>query len=474
MLERVKTIGDPWEAFVAYAVPLHTKRKAPAAPKPNPPGDKHKSPEQLAEYAAKRDFSITNEPVPMVQGGDGDAYVVHRHHASRVHYDLRLEEDGVLRSWVVPRGLPPRPGIKRLAVQTEPHPMEYLHFNGVIPDGEYGAGPMWIFSIGRYEITKVKKTGFYFRLASHNLNAEYRIHQTRDKEWLLERVDSPQVHWLDEPPPVMLATAAKDVPVGPEWIYEVKWDGIRALIQMEEGQIRIFTRSGREVTSQFPELLVAESAFRAGSGIFDGEIVCLDEAGRPDFRTLIKRFHSTGERNIERLSKRYPVYCYLFDAPYLDGRQITEEPLHLRYDWLKSALREGTPYRLSEQVEEGVELFEAAKTVGLEGIMAKQRDSKYRPGKRSPDWLKIKVRETVDCEIIGFTKGKGDRQPYFGALHIAERVGETLVYRGRVGTGFDDSLIKEIHVLLQERLSDQKPLDQKVEEEKVTTWVKHF
>lgn len=471
-LEKVKRYGDAWEVMPAYAVPIHTQRKREPVKQDLGENPHHKTPEQLAEYARKRDFEKTNEPVPVYAGGNGDAFVVHRHHASRMHYDLRLEEKGVLRSWAVPRGLPPRPGIKRLAVQTEDHPMEYLTFEGEIPKGQYGAGPMWSFAQGRYEITKVKKTGFYFRLASRQITAEYRIHKTRDQDWLLERVDQPQVDWLDgETYSPMLCQAQKDVPDGDDWIYEVKWDGFRALIYVEEGEVRIFARSGKEMTDKFPELLDAEGSFRAGSAVFDGEIVCLDDAGRPDFRKLLKRFQRGGGRAAERARLSSPAYCYLFDVLYLDGRPLVDEPLFRRYEWLASTIKTG-PYRLSEQVEDGPELFSAAEQLGLEGIVAKRKSSRYIPAKRSDNWVKIKVRSTADCIILGYTFGKGDREDYFGALHIAEEVSGNLIYRGRVGSGFSDGDLKEYRALLDELATDEKPIEENVEEEKRTQWIK--
>jgi DNA ligase D-like protein (predicted 3'-phosphoesterase) len=219
------------------------------------------------------------EPPPGEIGSHGSAFVVHRHHASRLHYDLRLEQNGVLRSWAVPKGLPPKPGIMRLAVNVEDHPLEYVNFEGAIPKGEYGGGMMWKFAQGRYEITKQKKDGFYFRLQSRELNAEYRIHHTKENQWLLERVDSPQVDWLHDPIEPMLARSVQKPPSSADYIYEVKWDGIRAMITLDEGAIRIHGRNRMDITNQFPELLIPDQAFRATSALFDGEIVCLETDG---------------------------------------------------------------------------------------------------------------------------------------------------------------------------------------------------
>jgi bifunctional non-homologous end joining protein LigD len=471
-VEKVINDGDAWESFGAYAVELHTHRKAKAAPKNLPISKKHKSPEQLETYAKKRDFERTPEPVGEIITGNNNNFVVHRHHASHLHYDLRLEQEGVLKSWAVPKGLPPRPGVKRLAVQTEDHPMKYLTFHGKIPKGEYGGGDMWIYALGKYQITKEKKDGFYFRLNSKEMSGEYRIHRTKEKEYLLERVDDPQIDYVNQFIEPMLSET-RDTPLKDEdYIYEVKWDGIRALISYEEGKLRIRTRNQHDVTNQFPELLVGEKAFRATNAVFDAEIVSLDGSGKPVFKNVINRLMTAGETNIEKASKKNPCYCYIFDCLYLDGRTLTNEPLFKRKEWLRDSVRFDTPYRVSDFVEDGQSLFDAAREHGLEGIMAKKKDSKYLPGKRTDCWFKIKIRQSSEVFIIGYTKGKGERGTTFGALHIAEKVSDKLHYRGKVGTGFDDETIRDILGVLK-KLDTFKKADVvgKVIDEKVSVWV---
>jgi bifunctional non-homologous end joining protein LigD len=457
-IDKVLQDGDAWEGMGAYAVELHTHRKTQVGKAIDlPPSRKHKTPEQLETYKQKRDFEKTPEPAAELLPGGNNNFVVHRHHASHLHYDLRLEQDGVLKSWAVPKGLPPRPGVKRLAVQTEDHPMEYLKFDGKIPKGQYGAGEMWIYALGKYQITKEKKDGFYFRLNSKEMTGEYRMHKTKEREYLLERVDEPQldyVHGFIEP---MLSENKSKPPAGDDYIYEVKWDGIRALISYEEGKVTIRTRNRNDVTSKFPELMDGEKAFRATNAVFDAEIVSLDGAGKPVFKKVINRLMSAGESNILKLSKNAPCFCYIFDCLYLDGRPLINEPLTKRKEWLKDAVRPDTSYRVSEFVEDGDSLFQAARTHGLEGIMAKKRDSKYTPGKRTDCWFKIKIRETCEVFIIGYTRGKGDRGTTFGALHIAEKVGVELHYRGKVGTGFDDATIKDIVKVLKGVEQVKKP-----------------
>ena len=474
--EKVLERGDPWEAMAAHAVRLHTDREA--APKEKrDPGESRtfKTPEQLQEYERRRSFGRSPEPAPGPEGGEGRAFVVHRHHASRLHYDLRLEQDGALKSWAIPKGLPPRPGVKRLAVNVEDHPLEYLTFEGEIPKGEYGAGPMWVYAIGTYEVTRDKKdASFYFRLQSKQLTAEYRLINTRGRDWLLERVDAPQVDWLQHPPGPMLAESRDEVPVGGDWLHEVKWDGIRATIAIDDGQVRIRTRPGRDVTAHFPELGRPEEELQANGALFDGEIVCLDGDGRPVFTDVMGRIHARGERAVEKARIAHPAVCYLFDCLYLDGRPIVDEPLERRRAWLADALRgPGGAYRLSQAFDDGEALFEAAKELGVEGIVAKKRDRRYIPGQRASSWLKVKVRRTAECLIVGYTRGKGDRSRSFGALHLAQPNGDggALKYRGKVGGGFDDRLLAAVLAELRTLAEVERPVAERPPDDAETTWV---
>jgi DNA ligase D-like protein (predicted ligase)/DNA ligase D-like protein (predicted polymerase)/DNA ligase D-like protein (predicted 3'-phosphoesterase) len=512
--QRVVQNGDPWEGIAAYATAIHTERpKSPKRPTLSPIGGEgkgeggvrhFKTPEQLEEYSRKRHFGKTTEPPPgtphpnplpsegrgkSVQmavlseplspsdgeragvRGSGNVFVVHRHHASRLHYDLRLEQGGVLKSWAVPKGLPPRPGIKRLAVNVEDHPLEYVDFEGAIPKGEYGGGMMWKFAQGRYEITKQKKDGFYFRLQSREMNGEFRTYQTRENQWLLERLDNPQTDWLRDPIEPMLARPADKPPASGDYLYEVKWDGIRAMISLDEGEIRIRGRNQMDLTKQFPELLIPEQAFRATSALFDGEIVCLEADGRPNFQNVIHRMHQKTEGAIERARAKFPAVCYVFDCLYLDGRPIGNEPLRRRREWLEDAIKKDSPYRVSEVVEDGAAFFQAVKEMGLEGIMAKQRNSTYLPGKRSDAWLKIKSRQTVECVIIGYTQGKGDREANFGALHLAQADGGELKYVGKVGTGFGDDSLKAVAAEVQKLPVIKKPVKEKPLDDARSVWV---
>ena len=270
----------------------------------------------------------------------------------------------------------------------------------------------------------------------------------------------------------MLSESATSPPVDDGFIYELKWDGIRALISLEEGQVRLRTRNQNDITAQFPELQIGEKAFRATTGLFDAEIVCLDGEGKPIFKKVINRLMSTGETAIQKLIRTNPVHCYVFDCLYLDGRSLVNEPLLKRKEWLADAIRPETPYRFSEHVADGQSLFEAARQHGLEGIMAKKGDSKYLPGRRSECWIKVKVRQTSECYIVGYTPGKGDRGQTFGAMHIAERVGNELHYRGKVGTGFDESTSREIAGVLKKIKVVKRPsVIGKLLDPKISTWL---
>ena len=464
--------GDPWEAIGAYATPIHTEREeTKPVKKALRPARTRKTPEQLESYSEKRSFDKTPEPLPAGVLGKGSAFVVHRHHASRLHYDLRLEQDGVLKSWAIPKGLPPRPGIMRLAVNVEDHPLEYVNFEGAIPKGEYGGGMMWKFALGRYEITKHKKDGFYFRLQSRELTAEYRTHRTKENQWLLERVDNPQTDWLHDSIEPMLAKPADKLPTSDDYLYEVKWDGLRALISLDEGQVTIRGRNGMDYTKQFPELLIPDQSFRATSALFDGEIVCLEADGRPNFQNVIHRMQQKTEGAVERAKAKHPAVCYVFDCLYLDGRPIVNEPLTRRREWLEDAIKKDSAYRVSGVVDDGPAFLEAVKQMGLEGVMAKQRNSPYLPGKRGDSWLKVKTRQTTECVIVGYTKGKGDRETNFGALHLAQAIGGELKYVGKVGSGFDDDSLKSVSAQVQKLPPIKRPVKEKPLDDARSVWV---
>lgn len=456
--------GDAWDNFYTDARPLHTQKEEKET---IDPAIKKK----LSTYVSKRDFELTPEPSLAPVSGSGNQFCIQLHDAQNLHYDLRLENEGVLMSWAIPKGLPFEKGIKRLAIRTEDHPMKYLTFEGVIPQGQYGAGEMWIFTKGEIEWIEKTDKKYKFKLVSKDYNRSFKMYRTRDQQWLIELEDNFDFPEISMPLKPMLAGVRKEVPLGVNYIYEIKWDGIRTILLLNKDTIKIFSRSGRDITKQFPELANADH-FDVESGIFDGEIVNLDEQGRPIFSNVISRMHSQGAKAIENGMTKYPVTCYLFDCLMLDGKHITKEPLHRRQAWLKTALKKGKPYRMSEAITDGNALFEAAKQMQLEGIMAKDKNGKYELGQRSDNWLKVKFRSVDLCLIAGYTKGQGDRVQLFGALHVLKQEdnGE-LKYMGKVGTGFDSKKMKRLLELFENKITDKKQFIEKTDDDHTSVWL---
>ncbi len=463
----IEKYGDVWAEFENYASPLHDRVKA---------SEKfdQKMEERLRSYREKRNFSASPEPQPLKVDKGKDRFCIQLHDASNLHYDLRLEEDGVLMSWAIPKGLPIVQGVKRLAIQTEDHPMEYLTFEGTIPKGEYGAGQMWVFALGKIKwIKKTEDKSYHFTLNSKQITGEYKLYKTGNgNQWLIERKDVPASTLLDESViKPQLADVSKEVPVGHQFSYEIKWDGIRTIIFINDGKVRIQSRAGRDITDQFPELQEVDEYFDIEHAVFDGEIISMDDQGRPVFADVISRLHTKGKTSIERATKSNPAYCYLYDCLYLDGRDIIAESLERRQAWLGVSLKKQDKYRLSEPVKDGQALFEAAKAMNLEGIMAKDKSMPYELGRRNTHWLKVKFRETLTCHIIGYTEGKGDRSNLFGSLHIAQIDEQPWNYLGKVGTGFDESKMIEILAMLQEIPETGKIIEETIEEAQRTVWI---
>ncbi len=451
--------GDVMEKFADSAVELHDKKTSTVVD------------ERLKRYTKKRDFDKTTEPPAIATSGSSNRFVIQRHDASHLHYDLRLEDNGVLRSWALPKGLPIDKGVKRLAIETEPHPLSYLSFEGKIPKGEYGAGTMTVFEGGHYEASKNTDKSLRFTLEGKRLKGEFSLYRTDKKQWLLERKDAPAVLFNQKPPKPMLVGSRKTLPTDDGYIYEVKWDGIRTMLVIHDEKIKIYSRSQRELTERFPEMHDFKEALSCHNAILDCEIVCLDDEGKPDFKNVISRMHTSGETKILRASKSKPVVAYVFDCLYLDGVYLHREPLWKRQRLLNLVLAKQGVFRVSEAIDDGEGLFKAAKLAGLEGVIAKVKNSRYEFGKRSSDWYKIKHRQTIDCQVLGYTEGQGGRSKQFGSLHLAELIEGALVYRGRVGTGFDSAKMDEILALIEPLKSTTKPISDKVDDEKQTTWV---
>jgi bifunctional non-homologous end joining protein LigD len=423
----------------------------------------------LDEYAAKRDFERTPEPA----GGDGQApaahpaglrevaplqpgrrFTIQQHHARRLHHDVRFERDGVLVSFAVPKRLPEEPGVKHLAVNTEDHPLDYLTFSGSIPAGEYGGGEVRLFDLGSYEPLEVADGKLTVRLhGSRYQGAEYHFFRTRgDRDWLVilgGKVSLPQ----PAPPPTyqpMMASLTAEPFDDDGWLFEVKWDGHRCLANLGTAT-RLTSRTCRDMTGQFPELIDLHRQLAARNAVVDGEIVALDRNGRPSFERMQDRFHRTPEE-LARNKGRVPVQFIAFDLLWLDGQPLLDLPLVERRARLAEVLVETRDVRLSQVVQgRGLDFFGHARALGLEGVVAKRATSPYRPGIRSHDWRKIKALRRQDCVIVGWTPGQGQRGPTLGSLLLAVSDGQRLHYAGNVGTGFTQSFLAELLPSLLER-----------------------
>jgi bifunctional non-homologous end joining protein LigD len=557
----------------------------------------------LEEYKRKRRFSETPEPPPKLEKSKGHRFVVQRHRATRLHYDFRLEMEGVLKSWAVPKGPSLNPGDKRLAMQVEDHPVSYFDFEGIIPEGNYGAGTVMVWDVGTWEplspvpvngeyvpgteaeaAAMIKKGDLKFRLHGQRLNGDYAlIHMkarrpgSKGNEWLMIKKadkyvddkfdidkydksvlsgqtmaqiagDEDSAEWqsskkasrggvkaawladsiakLDKrrrqakttetteknrekpgttgakkkasvtpasdapaanalvkdlkgatkrPMPTsiqpMLASIAEDPFDNPNWLFEIKWDGYRVVSFIENGTVRMVSRNQNDLGPRYPELRELPKLVNAKSAILDGEVVVLDEKGRPSFSLMQQR---TGIRAHGRQSASrpdLPIIYYVFDLIYLDGYDLRRVALDDRKRVLRQILPSGEMVRYSDhQAGQGVALFQAAKQKGLEGILAKKCNSCYEE-RRSREWLKIKITQTVDCVIGGYTDPEGARQ-YFGSLALGlYNDKKQLIHVGNAGTGFNQAMLKQIWGVLKEIETKKSPFTGPVDAKNVH-WVK--
>jgi len=501
----------------------------------------------IREYHNKRKFTKTPEPAGNIdqrenkrdQTGYDMRFVVQKHDATRLHYDFRLEtRDGVLKSWAVPKGISLDPKVKRLAVMTEDHPLDYLLFEGTIPQGNYGAGTVTVWDTGSYttdeELSdqlqdgKVIVTLFGQKLQGRFLLIRRKIKELKDSQWLLikgndqyasdenltltrpdsvltrltnrdlvmkevEESDHKQLkqqkdlidmnlhtktdelekrkqikptHHARFPSTIkpMLGTLV-DVPFDSrEWVFEVKWDGVRAILLINKVKhiVELRSRNDKSITHRYPELLSPlKSAINCKeSAILDGEIVVLNEKGFPDFQTHQRRMNVDYSKDIERLAKELPSTYYFFDILYLDGKNLQSLPFVDRRQILSMVIIPNDRIKISDFIEEkGIQTFQKLKDFNLEGMMAKKKSGQYIQGARSPDWLKIKNVQTQDCIVIGYTKGEGNRQDYFGSLLLTmyDETGE-LVFVGHTGSGFDFNLLDKLYRRLEKMKIESCPI----------------
>jgi bifunctional non-homologous end joining protein LigD len=423
-------------------------------------------------YTEKRTFEDTPEPAAVVTGDvdpgkapAGPTFVIHQHHATRLHFDLRLEmlngSDPVLVSWAVPKNLPLATGEKHLAVHVEDHPFEYGSFSGTIPAGNYGAGEVRIFDAGTYEMLEQEPGKLTFRLVGNRMQGVWHLIQTKrndGKDWLvwLRASERPPAQARPEPVP-MLATLV-DKPFDDEgWIFEFKWDGVRAFAACNS-ETTLFSRNQRDITATYPELGKLHERMVAIDALVDGEIVAMS-GGRPSFESLQSRVNLQDKGAIKKAMKSIPVTYMAFDLLYLDGRSLLATPVEERKAMLRELIVPSGFVQVSPVMEaEGCAVFDAARSQNLEGTVAKRLGSPYRPGKRSREWLKVKTIFDADVVIGGWTKGEGGRSGTIGALLAGayDDAGE-LRYVGSVGTGFSDRSLGTLMTALREVESPDCP-----------------
>jgi bifunctional non-homologous end joining protein LigD len=475
----------------------------------------------LQEYQRKRNFSTTREPVGKKETVSRQRFVVQKHDATRLHYDLRLELDGVLKSWAVPKGPSLNPGDKRLAIEVEDHPLSYRDFEGTIPKGNYGAGEVIVWDNGTYETEgtqsaneQYRRGEWKFRLFGKKLHGGFVLVRLRrdegKKEWLLikHRDEAAQEDWDAEshsesaissrtlpasrsrhkakaqnkpmpegavraefpgPMPVTLAELGAKPFSDPDWVFEVKWDGVRVLVYLQGSSVKVFSRSGRDISHEFPELQSIGEHFHVNSAVLDGEVVSLDSKGRSDFQKLQDRLGV--ENPSEKLRERVPIVCYFFDLLYLQGFDLRRAPLLERKELLKQSLETNEVFHYSEHERgQGEALFRAAKEQGLEGIIGKKIDSSYS-GRRSSQWIKLKIVNELDAVVAGWTEPRRSRK-YFGALVLGLYKGKELTFIGSTGTGFNEAEQRRVFEMLKDLASDKRPFRTEPHLKEPVHWVR--
>jgi bifunctional non-homologous end joining protein LigD len=457
----------------------------------------------LREYRAKRDFKITREPKPARKSTKGaPLFVIQKHDASRLHYDFRLELDGVLKSWAVPKGPPFAHEEKRLAMQVEDHPLDYARFEGIIPQGQYGGGTVMVWDIGTWEPLTASPAAdlahgkLHFRLHGKKLQGEWRLvrmhRDDRPNEWLLirngeslkpisKKLDDQSVltgrsmsriaadhdaEWNSSRPAEAKAPAPKrkraskptrtrppkdlkprfieptkaklvDHPPPGDWLYELKWDGYRAIGIKDAGNAILLSRNNKDLTEKFPAIAAALASLRCRDAVLDGEIVALDSEGRSSFQLL---------QDYQLNASRPPLAWYVFDLLSLDGHDLTRLPLTERQKRLATLLKDAPePIRPSQPLKGRFhQLLAQVRKHGIEGLIGKLPGSKYEPGRRTGAWIKIKVLNEQEFVIGGFTPPGGSRK-YFGALLVGYHEGKNLIFASKVGTGYSDAVLRAVH-----------------------------
>jgi bifunctional non-homologous end joining protein LigD len=355
-------------------------------------------PDRLDEYRRKRDSTRTPEPVPPgpPPKGNNDTFVIQQHHATSLHWDLRLERDGVLVSWAVPRGVPRDPKRNHLAVHTEDHPMEYSDFHGEIPAGEYGGGHMYIYDRGTYETEKWRDREVIVTLHGSKVEGRYALYQTHGKDWMIHRMDPPPAGWtpMPESTPPMRPRPAQSLPSADDaWGYEMAWDGRRALVSISGGRPQAFDGDGADVTRAYPELRELAESLAPTECLLDGVLVALDANGRISRDALKPRLAWADTAPARRAAARVPVQYLLFDVLWLDGGSTMDMPYARRRELLDELGLAGAHWQTPPYFSGGGRFaLDASREQGLPGVVAKRLDSTYRPGEQADDWRSIPAR----------------------------------------------------------------------------------
>ncbi len=460
------------------------------------PGDAS-PPDRLSRYREKRSAERSPEPVGALAGAAGRVFVVHKHAARQLHFDLRLEMNGVLESWAVPKGPSRDPREKRLAVKVEDHPIEYAEFEDVIPAGNYGAGAMIVWDRGVWIPLADIEEGFekgklLFELRGYKLRGAWTLVKIKksEKDWLLikerdqlaaDRDDFPEDSILsgltvealgdgtsrsDEIRAALIEAGARtrEVRIGdvepmlaenrerpfskPDWLFELKYDGYRLLADLEGSEPQLRSRNGRDITRAFPEIARSLRHLPFDRVLVDGEVVVHDDAGRPSFQRLQQRGRLSKPLDVQRAAAELPATLYAFDLLAFDDLDVRPVPLAARKEWLRAVLPTVGPLRYADHIaEHGEAFFDEVRKLGLEGIVGKRADAPYRAG-RSRHWVKIRADRTDDFVVAGYTRPKGARSG-FGALHVAAYVDGDLIYVGRVGTGFAAQQLDDVRAMLE-------------------------
>ncbi|EUA11103.1 DNA ligase D [Mycobacterium kansasii 732] len=422
--------------------------------------------DRLTKYRSMRDASKTPEPVPRSKPvvGQGNTFVIQEHHARRLHYDFRLERDGVLVSWAVPKNLPETASVNHLAVRTEDHPLEYAAFEGTIPRGEYGAGKVIIWDTGTYDTEKFRDSGdgaekgsekgpekgpekgeVIVNLHGRRISGRYALIQTSGDQWLAHRMKDQQAFDFDTLAPMLTTHGSVDRLKAGQWAFEGKWDGYRLLVEADHGAVRLRSRSGRDVTKEYPQLRSLAADLADHHVVLDGEVVALDAAGVPSFNEMQNRVRATR------------IEFWAFDLLYLDGRSLLRAKYQDRRKLLET-LASASELIVPELLPgDGAEAMAYSRKRGWEGVIAKRRDSGYQPGRRSAAWVKDKHWNTQDVVIGGWRAGEGGRSSGIGSLLMGIPGPSGLLFAGRVGTGFTERDLDNLKRTLAPLHTDENP-----------------